>query len=96
MYSYTLYVPVSAGQCRESNEYMLHYLIPIQYGRCRGRSWWGTGYRLPDHMFLDAVPAKATCVLSHISGHFLGLFLARPPSPKPQTLQPERGDPETR
>lgn len=94
MYSYTLYVPVSAGQCRESNEYMLHYLIPIQYGRCRGRRWWGTGYRLPDHMFLDAVPTKATCVLSHT---FWSSFLHAPlpQSPKPcnqSAATPRLGD----
>lgn len=57
---------------------------------------WGIEYRLPDHMFLDAVPTKATCVLSHISGHFFGPLSCTPPSPKPQTLQPQRGDPETR
>lgn len=65
-------------------------------GRCRRRCWWGTEYRLPDHMFLDAVPSKSHMrALTHF-GTLLGLFLARPPSPKPQTLQPQRGDPETR
>lgn len=91
-------VPVSAGGSAEkvtSTSFTIS--SSVDNGRCRRRCWWGTEYRLPDHMFLDAVPTKATCVLSHISGHFQGLFLARPlpQSPKPcnhSAATPRLGD----